>query len=80
MQTKSGMSQYFIAYNIPNSQMIFKEYNQINSYLADTTYDNLGRQISQAIDMNRNGEIDAADWLCNVFPVTSPNPCRQPFR
>ena len=25
------------------------------------TYDNLGRQISQAIDMNRNGEIDAAD-------------------
>ena len=44
------------------------------------SYDNLGRQISQAIDMNRNGEIDAADWLCNVFPVTSPNPCRQPFR
>ena len=30
------------------------------------TYDNLGRQISQAIDMNRNGEIDAADLVTST--------------
>ena len=30
------------------------------------SYDNLGRQISQAIDMNRNGEIDAADLVTST--------------
>ena len=29
-------------------------------------YDNLGRQITQAIDMNRNGEIDSADLLTST--------------
>ena len=30
------------------------------------SYDNLGRQISQAIDMNHNGEIDAADLVTST--------------